>query len=576
MTFAGIPFWAVVGLMAGCIGIVTVLHLLRIRPREIRVITTLFWGHEVKRTRARTLLHRFHHPWTYALLLLIAALLILALGRPQRIGEPADRVHEVIVLDTGVSMTASDAVSNGSRFDAARQVVLAETNRLSLDDRVAVIVVDPWPRVIHGFGDPRPWVRLRLSELTPADQPAARPEALKLAQSLLRGKTNARVVMVTDRPFAEPLFADSRSAAPVNVVRVGDAVSNAAVVSAMFEPDADDPLRGRFHVRVAYWGEQPREVTVRVRRAGGAPLLSESARIASGQASDFTLADVPADGDTLIVELSPDDAVKADNRAVYRIPLRTPIRVSVGESVPLALRLAVQSDPAVRIVDEGQDRDVAVLVEGELPSADVPTVAVIESGPEGPAGREIRAASGSPLMEGLNFEGATCGTGVVLSEAHKETQRTSPGRVGHNEPLLTVGDAVLASLLTQPGARGLHLGSALMAGDSDAPRHAAFAVFLSRAIRFLAGWESDPVVLTPERMVADPLWADESGVNGEVLAMPASRASADLSMPASTEEPTAASDRRRWAVPALFELVLFLAVACFLVEATLHARGRIP
>jgi hypothetical protein len=203
-------------------------------------------------------------------------------------------------------------------------------------------------------------------------------------------------------------------------------------------------------------------------------------------------------------------------------------------------------------------------------------VVVTESGPRAQVGREIRSASGSPMMEGLDFEGATCGTGVALSEAPDENQPTGPGRVGPDEPLLTVGDAVLASLSTRPETRSLHLGSALLAGDSDAPRHAAFAVFLSRAIRFLVGWDDDPVVLTPERLVADPLWADESGVNGEVLAMPASRTSADLSMPASTAEPGVASGGRRWAVPALFEIILFLAVACFLLEATLHARGRIP
>ena len=46
---------------------------------------------------------------------------------------------------------------------------------------------------------------------------------------------------------------------------------------------------------------------------------------------------------------------------------------------------------------------------------------------------------------------------------------------------------------------------------------AAFAALVSRAVRRLAGWDDDPVVLTPERVWEDPLWRQRTGLTGEAV-----------------------------------------------------------
>jgi len=540
MVFAGIGFWTALALAAASAGALALLHLLRVRPRELRVVTTLFWAHAAERTRARTLLERFRHPLTYALLLTFCLLSILALTEPRRVKESVDRRYEVIALDGGISMGAVDVATGASRFDAAREAALAEAERLSSDDPLAVLVADPWPRLVHSFDDPRPLLSGRLAAIAPADLPAARDDLLRLAASLLEGKQNPRLIWVTDRN-------DEALPPAVDVIDVGKPVENAAIVSALFEPGDENPLRGRFTVRVGSGGTSSRDVTVRVDRGGGAPLLSETRSLLPGTTADFTLPDLPADGDELVVRIEPDDAVRADNRAKFRLPLRTPIRVGGPGAVPDVLRIAMSADPTVEWVGPDGLRDVAVTVAGDGP-------AVSASGP-------VVVASG--LLHGLDMEGATCGAGGSLTA----------GKRGQ-EPLLVSGDAVLAAMSSRPGAAELHLSTALLAPDSDVCRRPTFAVFVARSLRALAGWDEDPVVLAPERLVEDPLWAQREAFDGLVTAMPGSRS--DVRERAGGENvketPPVA---RRWATPRLLEVVLILALAMFVAEAALHARGRI-
>jgi hypothetical protein len=619
MQFAGIPGWAVAAVVAAAAGLLGVLHLLRVRPREIRVVTTLFWAHAVEQARARTLLERFRHPWTYALLLLLCALLAFALGQPRRTSEPANRMWEVIVVNGGASMTAPDAESGGTRFDAARQAAVAEADRLSLDDRLAVVIADPLPRLVHRFDEPRPLVRRTLRATAPADMPAATDEAIALARSLLHGRSRGRIVVITDRAAEADASTAAKGIADVRLVRVGTPADNAAILSTIFEPSRDNPLRGKLTVRVGYWGKQPRDARLEVKRLGGAPLLNQTLAIEPGGTRDFVVADLQTDGDTLDVRLGPDDAVMADNRATIRLPLRAPIRVAVESgqgsgsrvqeagahaagTLPAPLRVALESDPAVRIVEAGQARDIDVIrtagilpanrreEAGKMPAIHVsrPSLIVLDSGPGAPTGKAIRTMGDSPLIRNLDFEAATCGSGASIGDV--AARNPEPG-TRNPTPLLIADDAILAAInkngsaptvngrSPEPETRSLepacvYLAAALFADDATVSHRAAFAIFVARATRLLAGWDDDPIILTPERAIADPLWAKRTG-HDNVAAAPGDRDVSDLAAATAAGVNATSAEGGRWSLPSAFEVLLLAAVACFLLEAVLHTRGRI-
>jgi hypothetical protein len=557
VTFAGLPFWAFTLLTAGCAGVLYVLHLLRVRPREVRVITTLFWSHAMERTRARTLLERFRYPWTYLLLLATCLVLALALAKPEPIAESADRVHEVIIVDAGASMAAPERAQGGSRWDAARAAALAEAARLSLTDRLAVIVADPLPRVVHRFEDPRPLLAHVLAQATPAELPAARADAVRLAQELVRGRTHPLVTLITDRP------AEAGAPSETRVVRVGEPVNNAAILGALFEPQPQDPLHGRLHVRVGYWGDRAQDTTLAVARAGGAPLLNDTQRLEPGSTYDFVVPELPADGDELVVRVTPEDAVPADSRTRFRLPLRSLIRVALRGVVPAALRILTAADPAVHLVDEGQESDVEIAVRADDPAEGTTRIVISDRGQPIAVGAPVYPIGTGPLVAGLDFEGAGCGTGSALGR-----------KLTGLQPLLTADEQVLAAASTAGPGRRLCLASALVADDAEICRRPAFAVFMGRSLRWLAGWDADPVVLPPERILDDPLWAERVGLPGALSIMPGSTSMSDLTAaakPAGGPEMT----RAIWSMPAWFELLLYAGLVGLLVDAALHCRGRI-
>ncbi|MBP7934151.1 MAG: VWA domain-containing protein [Phycisphaerae bacterium] len=566
MTFAGIPFWAAAAIVAASGAMLAVLHLLRVRPRPVRVVTTLFWAETVERVRARSILHRFRHPLTYALLLVICTLLVLALAQPSLTEQAANRLHEVIVLDAGASMAAPVPSSGGTRMEAAITALEARIKGLSPGDRVAVVLVDPWPRLVLGFEQPIVSLASSLREIRPASVPAVTSEGLRLARSLLNGRGNPRVVLLTDHVPADAAADAGAEAVPCEVVRIGEDLDGLGIVSAVYEPDADHSLRGRFSVRVAAAGRKPQRARIEIRRAGGASLLSRAETVEPGASADFSLSDLPADGDRLIVSLSSTGGHVVGRELVFRLPHRSAIRVGGPQWLPAAVRAAIRSDPAVQLVEDGLERDIDVVVDPPVGTLPRPSLVLRNDGPAVEAGRPLEVSLRCSLLREVDVEvaGQTCGAGSSLGALPGSTQ-----------PLLVSGGAVLAACHGGGTAPCVILGSALLATDSDFVRQAPFAVFLARALRYLAGWDEDPVVLPPERVLEDPLWPRRTSLATEVTAMPVSRAAVDLSSPraGASDQPPSGSGRWGWSAP--FEILLALALALFLLEAVLHARGRI-
>lgn len=523
MTFSGIPILWALALAAAAAAALALLHRLRVRPRELRVVTVLFWAHAAERTRARVLFERFRHPLTYALLAAICTLLCLAAARPAWSGDPRDRLHQVVVLDAGMAMHGAE-----DRWNAATTAALHEVERLAGGDRLAVVVADPWPRVIQSFADPTPLVKRKLAEVVPSNRPADRAGAKRLAESLLRGRDHAEAVWIGD-PDDEGM---DHSAVSWRGVAVPGPKENAGIVWMTFEPAAGDPLRGSVQIRVGSWGPTARDVTLRVDRGGGAPLLEETRLVTPGEMADFVVPDLPADGDALIARLSPPDGRPADDTATFRVPLRTPIRVCGDDAVPDALRAALTATPSV----QWTDTECSV---------------------------ELRVGDGPPITGGTpirgsdhDFENAVCGNGRGIAP-------TADARI-----LLQAGEGVLVASVGGPRPQ-LLLSDALWGDGSDVPARPALAVMLVQTLRTLAGWDDDPVTVPAERAVEDPLWA----LGDAVTTMPGSRTASAVA-PAIAESPKGEVRRSWW--PSLTAALLGLAFVAFLVEAALHARGRIP
>lgn len=573
MSFAGIPGWAVGLLIAGSAAVLAVLHLLHVRPRRVRVVTTLFWQQALSEARPRMLTGRLRNLPTYLLLLLICTLIALALGRPMWTPD-GQVVHVVIVADAGMSMAGVD--ENGvPRIRRLRETVRACMNDRASGARVAVIVADPWPRLLHAFSDSLSLLPHKLESIVPARAPAARTEAIGLAKSLTSDKIAGRIVVVTDRELEDAPWPSSASTddEAVRVVSIGAPGDNAAIVSAVFVPDSDNPLIGTFSARIAMEAAVPRNVTVRILHSdGGQELLSTSLQLAPGMTSDVNLPAMPADGAPLTVVIDTDDAILSDNVMSFRLPRRSPVRIGGADSLPTGIRAGLEKGGACRTVAENQPCDVRVLTAGQTLAADRAEtggwIVIDASGLPASNGELIRVGQAEALVHGIDLAYAVAGSAGSLSSTGSTASAPASGPA--LSPLLTAGDRTLAAWRTEGEHQQLWLSPALWSQGGNAAQRPGFAVMLERALRRMAGWSGDPIVLSAERKVRDPLWAASVGERDDVYVAPSGRETFD----SAPLEATVVSSGR-WQGRSLFEWLALGAFVLLLVEGFLHARGRI-
>ena len=543
--FTGISIWTIAGLLLGSAALLAVLHRLRIRPQTVWVNTTLFWDQALRRTRARSLWERFRHPLTYLLLLLIAALLISALGDPRPARDATDQEYTVFVLDLGSSMSAP-ADGSQTRLDLAKAKLSALVNQFAWPDGFAVVTAGEEPSLIHAMGDLRPMLEHRLETVSAASMPTDREHAVQLATSLLAGRQNPSVCLITDRPFEATKNTTDETASACKVVQVGTPVSNAAILSAIFEPDQKNPLVGTLQVRAGIWPKGKATVKITARREGGPVLAEKETTITESKEKSESIVELAveqlaADGGTVKVEITGDDALKADSVVRYQLPVRRPIRVLIDNDLPNWLAVLMDLDPTL-VRSESSDANVKLQVAATEPL-------------EKPC-RVVEASIGN--AETVSFEDLYCDAGIPRD--HFDNSIT---------PLVTVGDDILVASQPTAPCPTLWLADATWKDDAAVIRSAAWPLVISRAIRELADWKTAPMSLSP--MVARQM----SEVDEKALAtMPGGHTAGNLTTVEESETESNASSIFATG-SAWTEWLLLAALVLAAVEIILHTKGRI-
>ncbi len=562
MTFTGLPLSAVLLLAAGTAGLLAALHLLKIRPREVRVPTILFWKHAAESRSASTLLERFRHPLTYAFLTAISMLLALILGGPVFTGTSGEVRHTLFIVDGGPTMGIREEGADRRPFAEALEAAFSEAARLPHGDHAALILADPWPRVVKGFDAPRPWLGKPGFNKPTVVVPVAKRAAVEVARALLRDRAGARIRIFTDHP-REWLLRGGDGAIPMEAFRVGPRAPNAAILSAQFEPDRDDPGRGRFLLRAGFYGGAPRRVELELRDPSGREIFNQAALMEPGATHVFAAPDLPLEITELEARLKPPDVFPADDTARITVPSRRPVRLSIRAVLPDALRTALASAPGFEVIDRLEDAEVVFLPQ-DAPDPGIPFIRVGGSLPAAPAGAPVERALSDPWLRDLVFRDTWCGKGASLGALQDGMK-----------PLLRAGEAVLAARTGEEGSPALLLAPALLAADSNVWQQAAFTVFLARAVRDLAGRKPAPVVLGPDRLAWDPLWPERTGEEAVLLTLPGHRSASDL-WTRLDRAPPLKREQDGFETPFdLFDLLLVLAAVLFLMEAILFTRGRI-
>ncbi|MHC4908556.1 MAG: hypothetical protein ACYTF9_02395 [Planctomycetota bacterium] len=517
-----------------------VMQRLRVRHREVEVVTTLFWREALEERRARVFTRRFRHPWAYALLVAIASLLWLLIGGPRANGTGGART--IILLDGSAGMS-------GDRFDEA--VVLARAIAADLpSQRREVRLVGGSPVVVLGTDEALPLFDARMEGRMPVEAPGGFETALLDLAVTTRAHETLIVHLVGDAPVRPEVLASL----PTSMV-VGRAPSRAADGrKAITSLGISGAASGAWEAVDVLFDIAPSPVDL----AGavevsldGAPLDQPVERDGAGRC---VVRDLPARGGVLTVRLAEGAPDGRQVSASIAIPDRPLIRVHLDADAPALLRLALEVDPAVRFVDTAAEAEVRI---GRDPSADF-VVAADDSGAAFHLVTDAPEADPSIMAPALIDE-------LALAQIDADRLAEQAGRA--------------VRLDIEPGTvRRMRVWRSLFGDSFDFARGRACPVFVASAVRWLAARpEIVPWAAAGEPLPIDATFRDRAETAGPYTTIDGRVVRVAVLEPMATAvEAEAAVDDTAGRGADVFGLVGLMLVVLLGVEWVLYQRGRMP
>jgi hypothetical protein len=468
--------------------VILLLHLLRPRPRRVVLSTTTLWEAALKDRERGLGLRRLLRNVSLLLLLASALALGLALAGPQWLTQTSERADTVLVLDVSASMKTRSGIGT-TRFDQALAEAARIVDGMPREGRMLVMTSGRKAQLRTGFETDRSTLRRVLSQLRPTDEAGRPREALALALSLLQGREQGRIYLLTDGAFD----AEADPGSPQVVYRIaGGPARNVAIT--------------RFAVRQELASEDRFEVLMMVRNYTDAPVVVPASVSLDGRALFKRSLELKARGEETLVlpfsgrilgravaRIQVDDDLAADNQAFAAVDAESPLNVllftagnfyleSVLEALPGVNVVKREWSPAEDIARLARIHDVVVFdgVEApRLPPGNFLLVNTVAPGlPFSDAGRvarpDILGRGASALMRDVDL------TAVRIEDARRVAIR---GAVPGLQRLFWSRDTALALALIDDDVKLVYLGFDL--SQSNFPLQVAFPLFFSQSLEWL-------------------------------------------------------------------------------------------
>jgi Ca-activated chloride channel family protein len=271
-------------------------------------------------------------------------LLVLALANP-RWGSAVEGRSVAIVLDTSIWSQARPA-GEPPWIDLERAEALRVLDSLPAGDRVLLLRAEPDAPPILPFTSDRAALRRAIQVAQPSSVAANLPRALEMARASLGGARRGLLVYVgpglidpgqsrsLDEFRSEVESPGNNGSQPQLLIRlVGNlaTVKNRGITRLSLRRDAAQPDRWRLLTQLKNYGNEKADVVLAFSVNGqflGQRKVSLSPNTLSNAEDEFTW----DRGGMLQAEISPPDALQADDRATVSIPTFRTVRVAVFEN----------------------------------------------------------------------------------------------------------------------------------------------------------------------------------------------------------------------------------------------------
>ena len=309
------------------------------KPLRRRVSTLKFWN---SAPGAPVLQRRWlREPWAFLAQVALLLLVIAALGNP-RWGQQLRSRDVVMVLDTSVWSQARP-LGESPWIDQIRKEARGVLDSLPADDRVLLLRAEPGASAILPATSDRIALRNAVAAALPSGVVADVPAALELGKGALDGSRHGLLVYVGPGllddnglqqmdDFRRRLGQDgSVENPPQFLVRlVGDpsSVQNRGVTGLSLRRDAGSPGRWSVLTEVKNYGSARASVTLNL-SVGGRNLQQRTLVLAPDELKKVQDEIDWSGGGFVQAEITPHDALEADDRAAVEIPSFQPVKVAV-------------------------------------------------------------------------------------------------------------------------------------------------------------------------------------------------------------------------------------------------------
>lgn len=321
--------------------LIIVLHLLRERRRRVVVPSLLHWQNLPQRQTAQ---RSRRLPLTLLLLiqLLAAALIALALARPQLSNFFGSTRQLAIVLDTSTSMAAREG--SGTRFAQAQSRARAALNSLGSGDRAILVAAGTTARVLAtGTGADIPALLATLDTVQPGGTGTDFTGAFTLAQAAFAGQARREILVLTDNGPSTTGLPDSVGAA-LSWQQIGTAQPNRAIVALAARAWG---AQVQVYARLANYAPTPFSARIAL-YADERTLGERTANIAANGETELTWT-LPASYATLRAVLDGGDSLPQDDEARLSLAQTRPLAIELVSAAPAALRRALAAVPSAQV-----------------------------------------------------------------------------------------------------------------------------------------------------------------------------------------------------------------------------------
>lgn len=364
-------------LFAGLLGIIVLLYMLRLKRKERVVPSTLLWQSALRDLQANAPWQKLRSSLLMWLQLGFLILAVLALVRPAMKILASGGQTVAIIIDSSASMKATDV--SPSRYERARSQAGQLISRLASTDSGTVIAAGMQTRVLAPLTQDKNVLKRAVGNAKAQDTSCNLREAIVLAASLLRGKKNPQIYVLSDG--AVPTLQDlSVGDIGLQFVKIGQRGDNLAMTALDARRGYSGSSQAQVFATITNYSAQEREVKLELARNGDLvevrPVTVPAAKPAGnggervpGQASEL-FDNLPFEDGLFSAHFDYQDDLETDNTAYTRLNPPRKIKVLLTAD-NLFLERALNVDPNVQLFTgkpsaNNQDFDV-VVCDGSVP-----------------------------------------------------------------------------------------------------------------------------------------------------------------------------------------------------------------